>query len=195
MTAQPVPVQPAPARYRSKSLAAWLALLGGALGLHRLYLHGPRDGLAWGHWLPTVAGWIGLQRLQQLGQDDQMAWLLLPCFGLMLSLGALMAIVYGLTPDERWDARYNPGQPGRSTTWAPVLAAVAALLLGGGVLMGTITYAVQMFFQWQLQPPAAVSAACSASISASIPTAARDVAATRPQDGGQSASCGSLSSA
>ena len=30
--------------------------------------------------------------------------------GLMLSLGALFAILYGLTPDEKWDARHNPGQ-------------------------------------------------------------------------------------
>ncbi len=155
MTSPPTDVLPFPQRYRSKSLAAWLALLGGALGLHRLYLHGTRDLLGWAHLLPTAVGWVGLQRLQQLGQDDRLAWLLVPLLGLMLSLGALFAILYGLTPDDRWDARYNPGQPVHATTWAPVLAAVAALLLGGGVLMGTITYGIQMFFQWQLQPPAA----------------------------------------
>ena len=150
MTTTPTHVLPDPVRYRSKSLAAWLALLGGALGLHRLYLHGPRDALGWAHLLPTAVGWVGLQRLQQLGQDDRLAWMLVPVLGLMLSLGALFAILYGLMPDEKWDARHNPGLPGRSTTWAPVLAAIAALLLGGGVLMGTITYGVQMFFQWEL---------------------------------------------
>lgn len=149
----PMPT-PMPTRYRSKSLAAWLALLGGALGAHRLYLHGPRDGLAWAHLVPTAAGWIGLQRLLQLGQDDTWGQLLVPVLGLMLSLGALFAILYGLTPDEKWDARRNPGHAPRATTWAPVLAAVAALLLGGGLLMGTITYSVQMFFQWQLKPVA-----------------------------------------
>ena len=174
MTAQPAQVRPGPdhvpdhvpervpdrvpqrfpARYRSKALAAWLALLGGALGLHRLYLYGLRDRWAWAHWLPTLVGWVGLQRMQQIGQDDHWAWLLLPVLGFMLSLGALMAIVYGLTPDEKWDARHNPGLSGRSTTWAPVLAAVAALLFGGGVFMGTITFSMQMFFQWQLEPPA-----------------------------------------
>ncbi len=141
-------------RYRSKPMAAWLALLGGALGLHRLYLRGLRDPWAWAHLLPTATGYVGLQRLQQLGQDDRLAWMLIPLLGTMLSLGAFFAILYGLTPDEKWDARHNPGQPSRVTTWSPVLAAVAALLLGGGVLMGTITYSVQMFFQWQLQPGA-----------------------------------------
>jgi len=124
--------------------------MGGAVGLHRLYLYGLRDVLAWLHWVPTLTGWIGLQRLLQLGQDDQLAWLLLPVLGLMLSLGALFAILFGLTPDERWDARYNASFAPRDTRWGPVLAAIAALLLGGGILMATITYSVQMFFQWEM---------------------------------------------
>ena len=28
---------------RSKTVATWIALLGGSLGLHRFYLHGGRD--------------------------------------------------------------------------------------------------------------------------------------------------------
>ncbi len=161
MPAQPATISPSPQRYKSKSRAAWLALLGGALGLHRFYLHGLRDVWGWAHWLPTALGWVGVQRLRQLGQDDMLAWALVPVFGLMLSLGALFAILHGLTPDEKWDQRHNPGQPGRSTTWAPVLAAVAALLLGGGVLMASITYAVQMFFQWQLAAPTTPAAAAA----------------------------------
>jgi hypothetical protein len=64
----------------------------------------------------------------------------------------LVAIVYALTPDARWDARHNHGQPGHGTGWAPILAAIAALMIGGIVLMGTIAYGVQKFFEWQLQP-------------------------------------------
>jgi hypothetical protein len=143
-----------PRRRRSKTLAAWCALLLGSLGLHRIYLYGPRDLLAWLHLLPTLAGWVGLQRLLQLGQDDRWAWALVPVFGLMLSLGAFFAILYGLTPDERWDARHNPGQPVTDTRWGPVLAAILGLLLGGGILMGSITYGVQMFFQWELETSA-----------------------------------------
>ena len=136
---------------RYKALAAWLALLAGALGLHRLYLHGWRNALAWLHLVPTALGLHGVQRLMQLGQDDKLAWLLIPVLGLMLSQGALHAIVYGLMPDVKWDARHNPGQPTTPTRWAPVLAAMLALLLGGGVLMGTIAYSGQKFFEWQLE--------------------------------------------
>ncbi len=139
-----------PARYRSKTLATWLALLLGTLGVHRLYLHGAKDLLGWLHPLPTLLGLAGVVRMQNLGQDDRTAWLLIPVFGLMFSVAMLTAIVYGLTPDEKWDGRHNPGQAGRGTRWGPVLAAIVALLLGGGVLMGTIAFGGQKFFEWQL---------------------------------------------
>jgi len=137
--------------YRSKTLAAWLALVLGSLGLHRLYLRGFGDWLGWLHPLPTALGLLGVHRLRSLGQDDTLAWLLIPLLGLMISQAMLLAIVYALTPDERWDARHNPGQPVSSTTWGPVFAAVLGLLLGGGVLMATIAYSGQKFFEWQLQ--------------------------------------------
>jgi hypothetical protein len=148
-TAPPLP------RRRSKTLAAWTALLFGSLGLHRFYLHGPRDAWAWLHVPLTLAGWVGVQRLRQIGQDDPVAWGLVPLFGLMISLGAFFAILYGLTPDEKWDARHNRGLAPRATRWGPVLAAILALLVGGGIFMGSITYGMQMLFEWQLHGRAA----------------------------------------
>ena len=135
---------------RSKTVAAWLALLLGTLGVHRLYLHGPRDAIAWLHPLPTAAGLLGVWRLRTLGQDDPLAWLLIPLLGLMISMAMLCAIVYALTPDEKWGARHNPGQPVTATGWGAVLAAIAALLIGGTVLMGTVAYGGQKFFEWEL---------------------------------------------
>ena len=136
--------------YKSKTLATWLALLLGTLGAHRLYLHGWRDRWAWLHPLPTLLGLAGVVRMQNLGQDDRTAWLLIPVFGLMVSLAMLTGIVFALTPDETWDARHNPGAPGAGTGWGPVLGAIFGLLLGGAVLMGTIAFSGQKFFEWQL---------------------------------------------
>ena len=48
--------------YRSKTIAAWLALSLGTLGLHRLYLHGLRDRMAWLHLVPTAVGLVGAIR-------------------------------------------------------------------------------------------------------------------------------------
>lgn len=137
--------------YRSKTACTWIALLGGALGLHRFYLHGPRDVLAWLYPLPTLVGLIGVARMRTLGQDDHLAWLLIPVLGVMLSLAMLAAIVYGLTPDEKWDARHNPGRPVHRTAWGPVLGVMLALLAGGVVLMGTVAFGGQKFFEWQLE--------------------------------------------
>ena len=142
--------------YRSKSIATWIAFFGGTLGLHRFYLYGWRDRLGWLYPLPTAIGLLGVLRIRELGQDDHLAWLLVPLFGLMVAQAMLFAIVYGLTPDEKWDARHNPGQAGPGTRWAPVLGAIAALMVGGAALMGTIAYGGQKFFEWQLEGEAAV---------------------------------------
>lgn len=137
--------------YRSKTIATWLAVIGGTLGLHRFYLKGFADLPGWLHPLPTLVGAVGVLRMRDLGQDDHAAWLLIPVLGLMISVAMLTAIVYGLTPDERWDARHNPGQPGQPTRWGPVLGVIVALLVGGAVLMGTIAFGGQKFFEWQLE--------------------------------------------
>jgi hypothetical protein len=138
-------------RYRSKTIATWLAIVLGPLGGHRLYLNGPGDTLGWLHVLPSAAGLVGVLRWRGLGQDDHLAWLLIPLLGLMISQAMLCAIVYGLTPDEVWDARRNPESPPRSTRWAPVLGAILALMIGGVALMGTLAFSGQKFFEWQLE--------------------------------------------
>ena len=135
---------------KSKTLATWLAFAGGLLGAHRFYLYSWRDALAWLHPLLSGIGLVGVVRMQNLGQDDHPAWLLIPLFGLMVAVAMLSTIVLGLTSDERWAARHGgPGHVVQATGWAPVLAVVVALLVGGAALMGTLAFAGQMFFEYQ----------------------------------------------
>ena len=141
-------------RPRSKTVATWLAVFGGAFGLHRLYLHGWRDLPGWLYPVPTLLGLAGVQRMRAFGQDDRVAWVLIPLLGLALSAAMLTAIVYGLTPDDKWAARHNPGQPPQATGWAPVLGVIVALLVGASVLMGTVAFSGQRFFEWQLEQSA-----------------------------------------
>lgn len=143
--------------YKSKTLATWIALLGGSLGLHRFYLYGWRDVLGWLHPLPTLAGLHGVRRMLALGQDDHVAWALIPLLGLMLAQAMLCAILYGLTADARWDARHNPGWPAQATRWGPVLGAIAGLMLGAGVLMATIAFSGQRYFEWQIEQARQIS--------------------------------------
>ena len=146
---------PLPPLYRSKTTAAWLALLLGSLGAHRLYLHGLRDRRAWLYPLPTLAGLAGVLRMRQLGVEDGLAALLVPLLGVTLSLAMLAGIVIALTPDEQWDARYNPQQAAQSTAWGPVMAAMAGLFVGAAVLLSTIAFGGQRCFEWQAESAAA----------------------------------------
>lgn len=145
------------ARYRSKTIATWLALLGGSFGAHRLYLNGWRDVWAWLHPWPTLLGLAGIQRVRAFGQDDQVSWVLLPVLGLMIAQACLFAIVYGLTPDERWDETRNAGAAPRSTRWGPVLGVIAALMIGATALMATVAFGGQRYFEWQVEQARRIS--------------------------------------
>jgi hypothetical protein len=137
-----------PQGYKSKTLATWVALIGGGLGLHRFYLHGFRDRWGWLFMWPSLVGLYGVQRMRHLGGDDHLAWALIPLLGLMVAIGMFSAILYGLTPDERWNARFNPTGPQHHMGWAAVIGVVIALVVGGGVLMATLAFSAQRYFEY-----------------------------------------------
>jgi TM2 domain-containing membrane protein YozV len=143
--------------YKSKTLATWIALLAGGLGVHRFYLHGLRDRWGWLFVPPTLIGLYGVQRMREFGADDQLAWVLIPLLGLALVVAMGTAIAYGLMPDERWNARYNPAGPAHQMNWGTVLGVAIALIVGAGILMATIAFSAQRYFEHealQLQGPA-----------------------------------------
>jgi hypothetical protein len=139
------------AGYKSKTLATWIAIAFGAFGLHRFYLHGPRDVVGWLHPLPALLGLYGLRRVQLFGLDDAISWVLIPLLGCVLAAAMLMAIVYALTPDDAWNARFNPGGRVSRGGWATVFGAALALALGAGVLMATIAFSGQRYFEYQVE--------------------------------------------
>jgi hypothetical protein len=132
-------------RARSKAVATWLALVGGSLGLHRLYLYGWRDAWAWLHPLPTLVGAYGFWRMREFGVDDARGSLLVPLLGAMLAATMLQAIVYGLTSDERWAARH--GTPAQPTGWTTFAAVALALAVGLGVAVATMAFTAQRYFE------------------------------------------------
>jgi hypothetical protein len=142
---------------KSKALATWIAIVGGGLGLHRFYLHGLRDIAGWLFPLPTLLGLYGIRRVQQFGQDDQLSWVLIPLLGAALACAMLMAIIYALMPDERWNARFNAAGAASHSGWPTVLGAVVALLLGAGVLMATIAFSGQRYFEYQVEEARKIS--------------------------------------
>jgi len=108
--------------FKNKTVATALAAAGGTLGLHRFYLVGA------GRWLP----WAYVL----------FAWTLIPTFA-----GFVEALRFALTPDERWDARWNATSSRRSDS-GPVVIVLAILTLFGGLvlLMTLISFALGRYF-------------------------------------------------
>jgi hypothetical protein len=139
---------------KNKTIAAWLALVGGQLGLHRFYLFGFGDLWAWAHPIAAALGWWGVERVRAYGQDDQLAWLLVPILGFTLAATAVTAIYYGLMSSEKWNAQHNPNQPeavAGNTNWLTVGAVVFALLFGTISLMSSIVFSFQRYFEYQIE--------------------------------------------
>lgn len=138
---------------KSKTVAAWLAFLGGPLGLHRFYLHGLGDLLGWALPIPTALGLYGIQRVQELGQDDVASWFLIPLLGFTIAGCCLTAIVYALKPREAWNARFHQPEdaPAGATHWGTIFAIVGALMFGAGTLMASIAYSFEHYFQYQIE--------------------------------------------
>lgn len=135
------------AMVRSKTVATWVAVVGGPLGLHRFYLRHLRDPWGWLHAVATFLGVMGVMRMRHLGIDDQAAWWLVPWLGASVAAAMLAAIVTGLTPDERWAERHHPQIGVVPTGWGPVLGVITALMLGATALMATVAFVAQHIFE------------------------------------------------
>ena len=130
MTTTTIPHHP----HKNKAFASLLGFLLGMLGAHRFYLHGSKDGWGWLH----LASLPASLALRQLLPGADWFYQILPLI-ISALIGFLEALVLGLTPDEKWDARHNPGSGRASDTgWPLAVVLVATLMLGAGVLIATM---------------------------------------------------------
>ena len=146
---------------KNKTLAAWLTFLGGPLGLHRLYLFGLSDVWGWLLPLPTALGVYGMNRAWTYGQDDSLSWVLIPFLGFTVAGCALNAIIYGLKSPEQWNAQFNPEADDNAaagqTQWLTIGAVALSLLLGTTVLMSSIVFSFQRYFEYQIEEARLIS--------------------------------------
>ncbi len=123
------------------------------MGLHRFYLKGVRDWLGWALPLPSLLGAYGVMRVQQFGLDDRLSWILVPLLGFTIAACSLTAIIYGLMTPQEWNGRFNPSahlsSPCGTTNWLTVGAILLSLLFGAAVLIASIAFSVQRYFEYQ----------------------------------------------
>ena len=130
-------------------------------GLHRFYLRGFGDVPGWLLPVPTLIGAYGISRARDLGLDDGLSWVLIPLIGMTFAACCLTAIYYGLMAPEKWNARHNPREsaecPAGGTRWATIFAVIGSLLLGTGVLMATLAFSFEHYFDYQLEEARKIS--------------------------------------
>jgi hypothetical protein len=144
---------------KNKTIAVWLTFIGGPLGFHRFYLQGFGDPLGWLLPIPTALGLYGVQRIQNLGVDDFWAAVLIPLLGFTIAGCALTAIVYGLMAPGKWNTRFNAATdtPAGATNWLTIGAVVLSLLIGTTVLMSSLAFCFQRYFEHQIEEARKIS--------------------------------------
>ena len=140
--------------FKNKTAATFLAAVGGTLGLHRFYLEGRS------HWTPwlypiyffSVAA-IALRYLSHLHPDLGSDWreflhpaliaAFLPSF-----IGCVEALVFALTPDAKWDSRWNTGTNRSSRSGALVIfIAVLTMIFGVTLLLSALAISFQFYYE------------------------------------------------
>lgn len=129
------------APHKNKAVATLLALLLGGLGAHRFYLKGGADRLGVLHLcaLPLTGILYGAVKPHPF-------YIVLPLLVSFIA-GFIEALVIGLTPDEKWDAKHNAGSARHSQShWVLVLLLVVTMLVGAIVLIGTMARLFDLLF-------------------------------------------------
>ncbi|OGB26418.1 MAG: hypothetical protein A3I66_00945 [Burkholderiales bacterium RIFCSPLOWO2_02_FULL_57_36] len=128
--------------HKNKTFTTLLALTLGGLGMHRFYLGGLQDRWGWLH-LSTVPISSGLIFM---APDWSIMFSASPLIASIL-IGFLEALVLGLTPDEKWDARHNLDSGRQSSSrWPLAILLVLTLGVGTTALIATLARTFDILF-------------------------------------------------
>ncbi|NPT38153.1 NINE protein [Paraburkholderia xenovorans] len=145
-------------RFRSKTMTAALAFFFGSLGAHRFYLYGKRDIYGWAHVIGMLIGIPGAMLVVASDRASMLGWMLALPGAVSLLAAFLAAIVYGLRPDEKWDAQFNAQTQRKSRSgWTVIFVVIFSLLIGAFLLMTGLAISFQTYFEGQVQAAKALS--------------------------------------
>ena len=139
---------------KSKLLFCALGLFFPGSGLNCFYLQGIKSFWAWTQLLALIGGVIGWSLLKDARFISAPGWVLLTFGFIALEASWLTTITFGLRPDEKWDAQFNPGiaeQDRSQSGWLVILTVIFSLVLGAGIMMTFLAIAFEQFFISQLQ--------------------------------------------
>lgn len=139
---------------KSKLLFCALGLFFPGTGLNCFYLQGIKSFWGWAQFFALFGGFVGWGLLKEVHFQSGPGWVLMTFGFIALEASWLTTIAFGLRPDDRWNAQFNPGiaDAERSQSgWLVVLTVIFALVLGAGVMMTFLAVAFEQFFISQLK--------------------------------------------
>jgi uncharacterized membrane protein len=87
-----------------------------------------------------------------------MGWVLAFPGAVSMLAAFLAAIVYGLRPDEKWDAQFNAHTDQQSRSgWTVIFVVIFSLLIGAFLLMTGLALSFQTYFESQIEAAKAIS--------------------------------------
>lgn len=129
--------------HKNKTLSTLLAVFLGGIGVHRFYVHGAKDFWAWNYLFAFIlfASAAFLAR-----STDTLTITLLALFPVSVFAGWIEAIVTGLTPDAKWDARHNAHSQRKSASgWPLIVLLVMTFGLGITTFIFCVARATDIF--------------------------------------------------
>jgi TM2 domain-containing membrane protein YozV len=128
--------------HKNKTLAALLAFIFGGLGIHRFYMYGMKDAWGWVHLCTLLISGVALFTIP--GQP-----LMFIASPLVISIlaGFIETFIIGLMPDDKWDARHNPGSDRQSHSgWLVAIILVLTVGVGATSLIAAIARTFDLLY-------------------------------------------------
>ena len=122
-------------------------------GLNCFYLQGLKSFWAWTQLFSLIGGIAGWTILKNTNFHSAPAWMLVTFGFIAIEASWLTTIAFGLRPDEKWDAQFNPGIEEHCRTrsgWPVILTVIFSLVLGAAVMMTFLAISFEQFFISQL---------------------------------------------
>ena len=128
------------------------------LGLNVFYLKGLKNPWAWLQLFSFFAGILGYKLLAASDMSLALGWILATIGFISLEASWLTTIVYGLRPDDRWDAQFNPNSKRKNDSgWAVIICVILSLMIGAGVMMASLAIAFEQHFISQYEAARKIS--------------------------------------
>jgi TM2 domain-containing membrane protein YozV len=144
--------------HKNKLLFCALGLFFPGTGFNVFYLKGLGSPWAWLQMFSLFAGILGWMLLGASDMSSALGWIFVAAGFIALEASWLTTIVYGLRPDERWDAQFNANSGQKSASgWLVILCVIASLMIGAAILMIGLAIAFEQHFLSQFEAAKKIS--------------------------------------